>query len=104
MKHQNASELSGQEVAVVAGRYAGMIFSIEDWWDRVSGRSWGDRPWSAEQMVYAARMVRDRRPPPPDEEVLCGKIGGVPVLIHLTEIKTDRGIDPDFVAAGWSQR
>ena len=59
----------------------GKEIQIEDWWDRVSGKSWMDCTGNIACLTYA---VRDT---PINNEVVYGKIDGAGYLIHIDEIQ-----------------
>lgn len=62
----------------------GAKYVIEDWWDRVSGRSWGEMNGNPACIHYAMRAAANLIPP--DDEVLYGKIEGFGHLVHVSEI------------------
>lgn len=81
--HVEPSPLAGKEVKIIAGVLAGLAYRVEDWWDRVAGRSWMDCDGNAACLDYA---WRDRHPF--DDEVLYGKIeGGLGKLVHVSHIE-----------------
>lgn len=60
------------------------VFLLEDWWDRVAGKSWMDCDGNAACMVYAMRSGFERMPV--DNEVVYGKVGPYGHLIHVSEL------------------
>ena len=59
MIHSEAHPLAGQTVTLALSRDApdfksGDEYRIEDWWDRVSGRSWMDASGNPAAMMYMA--------------------------------------------------
>lgn len=88
MAHSEASPLAGKTVAIKASvaRAGGLEFRVEDWWDRVSGKSWkvSLAEGNPACCAYAARPTPDV---PHDDEVLYGKIGPFGHLIHVSEIE-----------------
>lgn len=60
-------------------------FDVEGWWDGLTGKSWMDSDGNPAALIYAARVGALRLPM--DDQVLYGKIHGVGVLVHETELK-----------------
>ena len=66
--------------------FGGSVFKVEDWWDRVSGRSWTKCPGNIAAKVYFLRTVHHGLPL--DEEVLYGHTeDGYGHLVHVSEIE-----------------
>ena len=73
--------------------YAGMTvktksghdFIVEDWWQNVFGESWMYADGNFAALQYAVH--RAEMDLPLDNEVLYGKIGGLGVLYHVTELE-----------------
>lgn len=63
----------------------GDLFVVEDWADRVFGRSWGVMDGNPTAMKYAIRSGLSDLPT--DDEVLYGKVAGFAHLIHVSEIE-----------------
>ena len=90
--NNNPSELAGQTVTIKETvthpqfDIAGKKYLVEDWWDRVSGVSWMDADGNPACLIYAMRSARQTPMLPIDNKVLYGKIGGLGVLVHITEI------------------
>jgi hypothetical protein len=89
MIHSEAHPLAGQTVTLALSRDApdfksGDEYRIEDWWDRVSGRSWMDASGNPAAMMYGIRAGFHRLPV--DDEVVYGKIGSFGHLIHISEL------------------
>jgi len=57
---------------------------IEDWWDRVSGKSWMYESGNRDCYQYALRVGYNRLPI--DDEVLYGKVNETGCLVHISEI------------------
>ena len=57
-------------------------FKAEDWFDRATGTSWRNAPFSSAVLTY---RIRSRRLPDGDEVVL-GKVGADRVLLHVSEL------------------
>ena len=90
--HQAPHPLAGQKVRIGvgvsdAGQNAvveGAVLEIVDWWDRVSGRPWGETERFPACICYAMRAAGNRIPP--DDEVVYGKIDGMGHIVHVSEI------------------
>ncbi len=80
MSHATAHPLADQKVVLERGPYAGREIVIEDWWDRVAGRSWMDCDGNPVCLKYAVMSVGA----PIDNEVIYGKFGGFGELVHAT--------------------
>lgn len=80
--HQHAHPLAGQSVQVKGGFFAGQTYLIEDWWDRVAGRSWMVSDGNPACIEYAMTSFGK----PIDDEVVYGKIGGLGKLIHVCDL------------------
>lgn len=64
----------------------GTEYQVEDWWDRVSGKSWTDSDGNPAALEYAFRAGATNLPI--DDEVLYGKIGSLGHLVHISEVVT----------------
>lgn len=89
MPNTEQSPLAGKYVTVEADLYgegAGFhTFRVEDWWDRLTGRSWMDSNGNPAAMNYAIRGGLSGLPI--DDQVLYGKVGAFGHLVHVSEIK-----------------
>lgn len=84
--HKEAHYKAGQTVLLreeFSGE-AGVEFVVEDWWDRVGGKSWQICTGNIACLQYAARVGVNRLPF--DDEVVYGHIGGSGELIHACEL------------------
>lgn len=63
--------------------FGGSEFRVEDWQDRVMGRSWMSCDGNPACLVYAMRMMSL----PFDNEVLYGNVGIFGCLVHISEIE-----------------
>ena len=63
-----------------------VVIRIEGWWDDVTGGSWKWANGNPAAMIYAMRTGLKDDAVPPDDEVLYGKVGGLGVLVHETEL------------------
>lgn len=88
MIHKDESPLAGKEVKISddANKLGGHTIRIEDWWDRIAGKSWGMCDGNPACMIYAMRTGTSEKPVPIDDEVLYGKIGGLGYLVHVSEL------------------
>lgn len=91
MIHANPHPKAGQVVKLRADAHVigGQDYRIEDYWDRVAGKSWMVSNGNPACMKYAMRTGMSARSIPNDDEVLYGKIGGIGELIHISEISDD---------------
>lgn len=87
--HSEAHPLAGQTVTLSSGTFAGSEFWIEDWWDRVAGKSWMDCNGNPACLEYAVRGSFADHDPPFSNEVVCGKIGGLGKLIHVQHLSAE---------------
>lgn len=60
-------------------------YRIEDWWDRVAGKSWMDCEGNPACIQYAVRSSIPNNIPM-DDEVVYGKIGYLGYLVHVSEL------------------
>lgn len=82
-------ELAGKTVKIASGTYKGQEYRVEGWWDKLTGKSWGDSSVIA-AFNYARRTLTDKLPSIDDEgedDVLYGKIGTLGYLIHINEVE-----------------
>lgn len=95
MKHISQSPLAGKEVTIKSwvkhpqnDKFGGSQITIEDWWDRVYGRSWMFARGNPACLIYAMRTGFSEPSIPTDDEVLYGKTkDGLGHLIHVSEIE-----------------
>lgn len=81
MMHGEPHPFAGQSIAIVGGIHAGEQITIEDWWDRVAGKSWMDCDCNPACLEYALSSRT-----PIDDEVAYGRIGPFGKLIHVTRL------------------
>lgn len=86
MKHEQESALAGQTVMIESGQFEGQEYIVEDWWDRVTGKSWMICKGNPACLDYAARSAIEKMPI--DDNVLYGKIGMFGKLIHVSQIES----------------
>lgn len=65
--------------------FGGSDYIVEDWWDRVAGKSWMFCDGNPACLVYAMRSAGEHLPT--DNNVLYGKIGPYGSLVHISEIE-----------------
>lgn len=86
MIHKEPSPLAGVTVIIKDEAFGlgKQEFEVEDWFDRVTGKSWMFFKGNLACMQYAIRS----KGVPIDNEVLYGKIKGSGYLVHISEIKS----------------
>ena len=88
--HASAHPLAGKTVKLNLKKggeelaEGGDTYRIEDWWDRVAGKSWMDANGNPVAMNYGIRSGLSGLPI--DNEVVYGKIGPFGHLIHVSEL------------------
>lgn len=89
MLHETASPLAGKKVKIKdqANELGGKLILVEDWWDRIAGKSWMNCDGNPACLNYAMRTGLSRVHVPTNNEVVYGKIGGLGHLIHITELE-----------------
>ena len=90
--HNEPSEFAGKKVRIKQGfthpqypEFNGGVVSVEDWWDRVSGKPWGISVDNPAALIYAMRIGTNGLPM--DDEVVYGKLGPMGVIVHVSEIE-----------------
>lgn len=85
--HSSPSPLAGQTVRVKPSvdKLGGNLYVVEDWWDRVAGKSWMWSDGNPACLHYAIRSAAAHLPT--DDEVLYGKVDGLGHLIHASELE-----------------
>lgn len=97
MSHANPHPLAGQRARLRAGvtdPVRGMVtsgaeFDVEDWWDRLTGKSWTNTAGNPAAFQYGVRIFGIGTIPL-DDEVVYGKIGAFGHLVHNSEIAPNR--------------
>ena len=92
--HTQSSELAGKIVKIkkdvthpqVPG-FGGSEYRVEDWWDKLTGKSWMDSDGNPACLIYAMRTGMSNNHIPTDDEVLYGKVGPFGHLVHISEIE-----------------
>ena len=92
MKHSNPHLLAGKTVKIKKSsthfqfaEFGGSDFRVEDYWDRVSGKSWMDCTGNPACIIYAMRSAQNKLPF--NDEVVYGKIGSYGHLVHISELE-----------------
>ena len=85
--HPQPHPLAGQTVTLKSGLFAGETYPIEDWWDRVAGKSWTGCNGNPAFLEYAIRSAAEHTPI--DDEVVYGKVGPFGKLIHISQLPTE---------------
>lgn len=90
--HSESHPLAGKKVILnettASGRpnhdpAPGVEYWIEDWWDKLTGKSWMFSDGNPAALMYAMRGAGHH---PIDDEVVYGKIGAYGHLVHVSEL------------------
>lgn len=65
--------------------FGGSEFLVDDWWDRVAGKSWMFCDGNPACLIYAMRSAGENLPT--DNNVLYGKVGLYGSLVHISELE-----------------
>lgn len=76
-----------KQLAVDPYKISGQKYRIEDYWDRVAGKSWMVCDGNPACLGYAMRTGLSDAPVPISDEVLYGKVNGLGHLLHVSEIE-----------------
>lgn len=82
MIHKEQHPAAGKVMKIAAGDFAGQDYRLEDWWDRIAGKSWMFCDGNPACLDYAMRSIDV----PIDNEVVYGKIGMFGKLIHVSQL------------------
>lgn len=82
MLHDTPSPYAGRSIPLPD---TGTFYVVEDWWDRVTGKSWMHSDGNPAAMIYGIRSGMQSLPT--DNEVLYGKVGHQGILMHVSEIE-----------------
>jgi hypothetical protein len=87
--HNEKSPLANKTVKIKAeaNELGGNKILIEDWWDRVAGKSWMFCDGNIACLGYAMRTALANPRVPNNDEVLYGKINGLGYLVHISELE-----------------
>lgn len=88
--HTDSHPLAGKTVTLQLrgeggpGIANGSEYRVEDYWDKITGGSWGDAQGNPAAIKYAVRaglaLIE------PDDEVVYGKVGPYGHLVHVSEL------------------
>ena len=82
--HPEPHPLAGKTVTLVSGTFAGESYWIEDWWDRIAGKSWMDCVGNPACLEYAIRSSAEGDLI--SNEVVYGKAGPFGKLVHVRHL------------------
>lgn len=95
MIHEKPSPLAGKTVKIKADvkhlqveNFGSSDYRVEDWWDRLTGKSWMTCEGNPACIIYALRTGFSENPIT-DDEVLYGKVGAFGHLVHISEIEDE---------------
>lgn len=98
MGHATKHPMAGKTVRIKPGithpqvpGFGGAEFCLEDWWDRVAGKSWMICQGNPACLIYAVRTGMSADPTPIDDEVVYGKVGRFGHLVHVSELAIEAG-------------
>lgn len=91
MIHATPHPLAGKTVTLKLAAEArnlagGATMRVEDYYDRVAGRSWTMANGNPAALHYAMRSGFSGGAIPLDDEVVYGKVGGFSHLVHVSEL------------------
>jgi hypothetical protein len=98
MNHSDRHPLAGQTVKLRGGVtdpvqgavVGGAEFRVEDWWDRIAGKSGTQCDGNIAAMHYGMRTgLAGPGAVPLDDEVVYGKIDSLGHIVHVSEIAED---------------
>jgi len=88
MTHTDRHPLAGKFVTITSNLHTDgpgpHTFHVEDWWDRLTGKSWMVSDGNPAAMMYGIRSGFAGLPV--DNEVVYGKVGPFGHLVHVSEI------------------
>jgi hypothetical protein len=89
--HSTPHDLAGKTVTLApaspnAEIHDGVEFTVEDWYDRVTGQSWMFAEGNPTAIKYALRTGFGGGKVPVNDEVVYGKIGNLGHIVHTTEL------------------
>ncbi|GAF81502.1 unnamed protein product [marine sediment metagenome] len=90
--HKEESPLAGKTMRIKEGtmhpqneNFGGSDFVVEDWFDRILGKSWMDATGNPAAMIFAMRGAMAQMSI--DDEVVYGKVGALGHLVHVSELE-----------------
>lgn len=88
MIHSEPSPLAGKTVTLKASAFKKPVqFRVEDWCDRVLGKSWMDCDGNPVCLEYGVRAGCSGQMELLSNDVLYGKVNDSACLVHITEIE-----------------
>jgi len=94
MLHKEKSVLAGKTVKIKKTAthqqvpdFGGSDYLVEDWCDRIIGKSWMYANGNPACLIYAMRSADQSPEIPIDNEVLYGHVGAFGHLVHISEIE-----------------
>lgn len=81
--HPQAGETVQVNTVLHSGAHQGEAY-LEDWWDHLTGTSWGMSDGNPAVLDYAARAAMQGLPL--DDEIVYVKISGLGHLLHASEV------------------
>jgi tRNA G37 N-methylase Trm5 len=108
--HDTKHPWAGKTVMLTSGQFAGQQYRIEDWWDHLTGKSWGDSEGNPAAIDFAFRHAVDsmaifKLSPKTDadrqrlldaandDEVVYGHIGAYGKLIHISQLPAELPVE-----------
>jgi len=89
--HKKCHPKSGDIVKIKEGvehfqqpNFGGSEFHLEDWHDRLMGKSWMDCDGNPACLIYGMRSATANLPI--DNDVVYGKVNGLGHLVHVSEL------------------
>ena len=79
----------------------GTLYVVEDWWDKLTGKSWTITENNFACTHYAMRSALVMPPLPLDDEVVYGHVAGLGHLVHASELGGVVEFFKDDLPAGW---
>ena len=66
---------------------SGKDITILGYWDEINGKGWSQSNGNMAAVMFAFRIGFSGYPPPPDDQVLYGKIGSISYLVCIDELE-----------------
>jgi hypothetical protein len=92
--HNDASPMAGKWAKIKENtpELGGKRILIEDWWDRLMQKGWGECTGNMACIRYAMRLAEATVNPSyktivADDNVVYGKINGLGYLVHISEFE-----------------
>lgn len=95
MADKTKHHLIGKTVIIEKGIYAGNDYTIEGYWDELTGKSWGISDGNPACLKYAWRISTVDTDVSTDDRVFYGKIGYLGELIHECEVEEIQEDNPN---------